>query len=141
MSNGWTKLGTTDDGGSLFVRPLPEQYCPHGDKSCDCAWGGQCRYERDSPYFCPNPPEATNRCDNLTFAHCHMEGCEWHVRDCAQRVSGDCGLLKLGLPPLNTIGGQGYWSMTQAQPGKPGFMCGWLRSSGNEPARESGNHD
>lgn len=75
--------------------------------------------------ICPNPVLGIK---GLIYPHCHMEGCSWHVRDCAKRVSGECGLLKLGLPPVEVMGDKRFYSMTQARPGLPGWACGWLRT-------------
>lgn len=81
--------------------------------------------------ICPNPPLGF---EGLTNCHCHVEGCDWHVKGCSppeMPVSGSCGLLRLGLPPVMTVDGNSYWSMTQARPGLPGWGCGWLRTTLN----------
>jgi len=109
--------------------------CPHGDVSCPCPDGDPCHYESADAMICPNPVLGIK---GLVYAHCHMEGCDWHVVDCAQRVRGECGLVKLGLPPaLKLDSGEEFFSMAQARPGLPGWACGWLRSPGNEAARET----
>lgn len=106
-------------------------YCPHGDPTCPCPDGDSCHYDYPDAMICPNPVLGIK---GLVYAHCHMEGCSWHVIDCAQRVSGECGLIhKLGLPP--TFEGTELYSMSQA---RPGWACGWLRSPGNEASSERG---
>ena len=112
--------------------------CPHGDPTCPCPdEGGEpwnCHYEGGDAFICPNPPLGFVA---LTNPHCHVEGCEWHVKGCSPEmpISGECGLLKLGLP----LAAEGYdgtplWSMTQAKPGLPGWACGWLRTPLNVSA-------
>lgn len=135
---GQVRSGLGSIGLSNQILPAPPS-CPHGDATCPCQDGDMCHYEGMDASFCPNPPAATHFCDNLTFAHCHMEGCDWHVKDCAQRVSGRCGLLKLGFPPLD-VGGTPMYSMTQARPGMIGFRCGWLRSPLNVSSSEEFDH-
>lgn len=108
--------------------------CPHGDDSCPCPDGDPCHYEGADAFTCPNPVLDIK---GLVYPHCHVEGCDWHVIDCAQRVSGECGLLKLGLPPAVEVDGKPFYSMTQARPGLPGWACGWLRSPGNEASKEA----
>ena len=114
--------------------------CPHGDVTCPCPDGDSrrgydpCHYEGRDAMVCPNPPLGFK---GVTWPHCHMEGCSWHVRNDAGDVSGECGLLKLGFPPLVELKGGPFYSMTQARPGLPGWACGWLRTPLNVAARES----
>lgn len=104
--------------------------CPHGDLTCPCPENVVlCRYEGAEAEICPNPPLGFL---GLTWAHCHNEGCTWHVSHEYEpgngwAVTGECGLVALGLPPLE-VGGVSMYSMTQAKPGLPGWPCGWLRT-------------
>lgn len=116
--------------------------CPHGDPACPCPdEGGQswnCHYEGSDAWNCPNPVLGI---EGLSNPHCHVEGCDWHVGGCSpdRPISGECGLLKLGLPPMTvTDDGQKYWSMNQARPGLPGWACGFLRTPLNVSARQAG---
>lgn len=119
--------------------------CPHGDPSCPCPdeHDGNfdpCHYEGLDAFRCPST--------GLTTGHCHIEGCSWHlVTDEPEagnrvgRTEGECGLLKLGLPPVIEDDNGSYYSMTQARPGLPGWACGWLRTPLNVDARERGRAD
>lgn len=108
--------------------------CPHGDPTCPCPDGDPCHYDGTSAMLCPNPVLGI---EGLVYAHCHVEGCAWHVTDCAGRVRGECGLLKLGLEPVGEVDGKPFYSMTQARPGLPGWACGWLRTSLNVGSQEA----
>jgi hypothetical protein len=115
--------------------------CPHGDPTCPCQDNGRleadgsintdpCHYQGPDAWPCPTT--------GLALGHCHIEGCTWRVVSGwsdGQRVEGECGLLKLGLPPATELDGEPLYSMTQARPGLPGWACGWLRSPGNEASR------
>ncbi len=111
--------------------------CPHGDPICPCPVYGvtECLFQGELADECPST--------GYVLGHCHVEGCSWKVvsgwHD-GQRVEGECGLLKLGLPPAieacEEHGIEAVYSMTQARPGLPGWACGWLRSPGNEAAHE-----
>lgn len=134
----WAKCRCAENGGEA-VAARPHVMCPHGDPTCPCPDGDTCHYEWTpdvEPMFCPNPPLGFK---NLTNAHCHVEGCDWHVKGCSpdRPVSGECGLLKLGLPPAIEPHGDApaYYSMTQARPGLPGWACGWLRTPLNVASR------
>lgn len=121
--------------------------CPHGDNTCPCVDGDPCHYEGADALLCPNPPttvdgaqfyEPTARFPHgLIAAHCHTEGCDWHVSDGDGEVTGECGLVKLGLPPILDPGdgSPAYYSMSQAKPGLPGWTCGWLRTPLNVGSR------
>jgi hypothetical protein len=108
--------------------------CPHGDPTCPCPDGDACHYEDADAMVCPNPPLGFK---GVTWPHCHTEGCSWHVRTAERDVGGECGLLKLGLEPVAEADGEGFYSMTQARPGLPGWTCGWLRTPLNVSARQS----
>lgn len=110
--------------------------CPHGDPTCPCPDGDACHYEGADAWICPNPVLGIK---GLTNAHCHIEGCAWHVYGCSpdRPVQGECGLLKLGLPPaIVSLDDTPLYSMTQARPGLPGWACGWLRTPLNVGSEE-----
>ena len=69
---------------------------------------------------CPNPTLGTRGQVN---PHCHMEGCDWHMRGCAGRpngIDGVCGLQKLA-PDQEAF--------HFAVPGTREWFCGWLRNA------------
>lgn len=110
--------------------------CPHGDTTCPCPDGDACHYEGSDASVCPNPPLGFK---GVTWAHCHNEGCDWHVSHeyepgVGWAVTGACGLLRLGLPPLEDEYGGEFYSMSQARPGLPGWPCGYLRTPLNVSA-------
>jgi hypothetical protein len=117
--------------------------CPHGDPTCPCPDGDPCHYEGGDANLCPNPALGI---EGLSNPHCHMEGCDWHVKGCSpdMPIDGACGLLKRELlPPVGVFEGKPYWSSTQATPGLIGWGCGWLRtplnvSSGAQLGRADG---
>lgn len=106
--------------------------CPHGDPTCPCPDGDPCHYEGRCVMACPNPPPNAG-----SVAHCHVEGCSWRV-SLHVGTRGECGLLKLGLPPLRLGPDEDIemYSMTQARPGLPGWACGFLRTPLNVASKE-----
>lgn len=129
------------------------EQCPHGDPTCPCPAGDPCHYEGSDAMACPLLILMDDRSgcrwsllpfgDRLLipagFAHCHLEGCDWHQTTFERDVSGACGLVvKLGLPPIvpATDETAPYYSMAQARPGLPGWPCGWLRTPLNIANRE-----
>lgn len=122
-------------------RSAPPTICPHGDATCPCPdepATDYCHYEGSDAMVCPNPPLGFK---GVTWPHCHNEGCDWHVNhhdpEVGYATKGECGLLRLGLPPALTMeDGTGMYSMTQARPGLPGWPCGFLRTPLNVAARE-----
>ena len=111
-----------------------ETTCPHGDVTCPCPDGDPCHYEGADAMICPNPVLGIK---GLTWAHCHMEGCDWHQTTFERDVAGECGLMKLGHPPALVMDdGTPMFSMTQARPGMVGWPCGWLRTPLNIASKE-----
>lgn len=113
--------------------------CPHGDPTCPCpdfveGRYDPCHYEGADAMECPTIPNMTAI---GAWAHCHVEGCSWRASVRGGRTIGECGLIKLGLPPaMVTPDGERVWSMTQARPGLIGWACGWLRTPLNVGWRE-----
>lgn len=148
----WTEVGTTADGGHVFVRPIPTaDRCPHGDETCPCQDPGDpCHYEgstrvgvdpgRDAsamvvagPMVCPHPtPELTDytgvlNAGNRTAAHCHVEGCGWTGSNIAEVECGlgrVCDALALAeQPPPDLRAEQGLDSIR----GTIWWPCGLMR--------------
>lgn len=101
-----------------------ETSCPHGDPTCPCPDDPDgydvCHYEGLDAWGCPNP---TLGIRGQVNPHCHMEGCDWHMRGCAGRpngIDGVCGLQKLA--PDET-------AFHLAVPGTRNWFCGWLRNT------------